>query len=602
MNRIAQLEKEIRRHNDLYWKKQTLEISDIDYDNLVRELASLDPDNPLLTEIHSPISVKGLKVKHVQPMLSLDKVYSVKELIAWCEKVARNEEEQFLIQYKFDGCSAEYFQGTLSTRGDGLLGENITDKIPLIYFIDNDTQYQRGEIVLSKSTFEQYKDKLKKKDGTPYSNSRNACAGLLNRDDNENIPKAIMAFVPFDYVSEQHSLKKIRALDIDYITEKAKANNFPTDGLVVKLADEEYKKSLGATSHHARGELALKFANDSAETILKGVTWSSGKEVITPIGNVETVEIGGVNISNVSLHNMQFIKDKDIHIGDTLVVERAGDVIPHVVEVIPGDSRVEVTIKKCPECGSDVYYDEPNIKCSNYDCSGNNLNKLYDAVRRIGIERLGKPTLKEMMTVLDVQDLTDIILLNKDDLLKLDRFGDKKADNLLKEISVVYDGVYEWQILSALNIPGIGTTLSKMLCEKIPLSSLIHLCSFEKRNRVVNTLCALEQIEFERANELINGINDNLFYLERLMNMLPIKHDGKEESFNLQRVCFTGKFPEKKSYYYEKLKGKYEIVEKVDKNTDILVVADPSVGSNKQKKAEKMGIKIMGIDEIMGVL
>lgn len=597
MTRIEELEGEIQHHDRKYWEEGSPEISDIDYDKLIRELTKLDPENLLLTKFHSEkVSTTG-KVKHLQPMLSLNKVYTKEELISWCEKVARNEDEEFLLQYKFDGCSAEYTMNVLSTRGDGLIGENITDKVPLIYFINKDPKYQRGEILLAKTEFEEYKDSFKKRDGTPYSNPRNACAGLLNRNDNKGISQKILTFVPFDYVSEQYALKQIRNLDIGLVINRAKDFLFPTDGLVIKLADEEYKKSLGATSHHARGEMAFKFANDTAETMLRGVTWSSGKSVITPIGNVDPVEIGGVNVSNVSFHNQKFIKDMDIHLGDTLVIERAGDVIPHVIEVIPGRIRSEIIICTCPECGSNVKYEEPNMKCTNSNCIGSNLNKLYDSVRRIGIERLGKPTLREMISVLDVENLIDIFNIQYSLLLQLPRFGNQRADNLYAEIQKVKEGgVYEWQILAAMNIPGIGRTLSKTLCEKFGLNSLMDLC---QENRVIQILCDIDGIEIKRAEDIRDGILLNIAYIINLLDTLPIKYNSIEENSTLQKVCFSGKFPEKKTFYYEKLNGKYDIIDKVNKDTDILVVADTSKGSSKQKKAEKMGIKIMSVDEIM---
>ena len=422
MTEIMQLEEEIRYHNKLYWEKNQPEISDIEYDTLTRELTKLNPTNSLLTVIHSPISTKGLKVKHKVKMLSLNKVYTIPELLTWCAKVSRGPHEQFLIQIKYDGCSANFTNGVLATRGDGEIGENITDKLPLIEMGVRKRDV-RGEIIFRKSVFEKYKTILKKRDGTPYSNARNACAGMLNKDDLP-VKEAILELIPFGMETTKGSLTDLKVFDFDSYIKEVEELDYPADGLVIKLADLDYKESLGYTSHHSRGEIALKFANESATTQLLDVTWSMGKEVITPIGNVQPVEISGVIVSNVSLHNMKFIMDMGIRIGDTLTIERAGDVIPHVINVTPASTpQINITISICPECNGLVAYAEPNIYCVNPHCKGKKVNRLYDSITRIGIDRIGKPTIKNMVDILEVDNLIDIFQLTKESLLRLPKFG-----------------------------------------------------------------------------------------------------------------------------------------------------------------------------------
>jgi DNA ligase (NAD+) len=596
--RIEWLEKEIGKHDESYWGNTSPEISDIHYDNLTRELTKLDPTNPLLTKVHTPISTKGLKVQHKIPMRSLAKVYTIEELLKWCNKVARNQEELFKIEIKYDGCSADFTNGVLATRGDGKIGEDITDKIPLIKI--NGTGDIRGEIVFRKSMFEKFKHALKKKDGSEYSNGRNACAGILNKDD-LIVKNKILELVPFNMETTNISLKKIPEMNFQEYIKQVQELDFPADGLVISLADKEYGNALGFTSHHPKGKIALKFANDTAETKLLGVTWSCGKEVITPIGNVEPVEIGGVTVSNVSLHNWDFIAEHSIHIGDTLTIERAGDVIPHVIscaweEEVDKEPKA-IEIDECPECGSLVKYKKPNIYCTNDNCKGKKVNKLYDAITRIGIDRIGKPTIKNMVNILEVDNLIDILQLTKESLLRLPKFGDKKASNTLNEIHKVNnDGVYEWQVLAAINIPGIGRTLSKTLCKEFGLNALMDLCL---RPNGKNKLMALEGIEEKRATDIVNGVKGNIHYLSCLRDILYLKFDRVDEEFDLPTVCLTGKFPEQKSYYYEKLKGRYEIVKSVTKSLDILVVADPLSKSSKCKKAKKLGIKIESVEEIL---
>jgi len=593
-NKVRLLEEEIKYHDKLYWEKNQPKISDVHYDNLIQRLTELDPKNPLLNKIHPSTQISSGKVQHKIPMLSLNKVYTKEDLIKWCEKIARDEQELFLIEYKFDGISADFTNGILSTRGDGNTGEDITDKLPLIN--KNNGNY-RGEIIFYKSFFEENKQILKKKDGEFYSNARNACAGILNRDDLIT-DKQLLTFIPFNHVSQMESMKDLRDLDFEILKETAKTSMYPTDGLVIKLADEKYKKSLGSTSHHARGEIALKFANNTVETKLLDVIWSCGKEVITPVGKVDPVEIGGVTISNISLHNALFIQDNDICIGDTITIERAGDVIPHFVSRIHNEDLKFIEIFECPECGAATKYEEPNIKCTNPECSGALLNRFYSSVQHIGIDRLGKPTLRDIMNDLGVEDLRGLFSLKVKDFMILPRFAERKSENLYDEIQkVLREGVYERQILASVNIPGIGKTLSTVLCERFGLMPLIDMCVYP--TDIISVLCEIDGIEEKRANDIYHGIVDNHIYITDLWNMLPLKKYAAVENIELPTICLSGKFPEKKAFYYVELIGKYEVVEKVTKDLDILVVADTSKNSGKQQKAKKLNIEILSIDDLI---
>jgi len=607
---VEQLREEIKKHDNLYWKEQNPIISDPDYDRLVRRLQELEPDDSLVSEFKEEEVTSSGKIEHENPMLSLDKVYTSEEVLKWCRKVARTVNECFLLQIKYDGCSAELDNDILSTRGDGHIGEDISDKIPHIRILTGPDFIPaigfegkiRGELVLQKSVFLQYKDILKRKSGEPYKNSRNACAGILNTDDFVSpVKEPFLTFVPFDNYTMYKTLKQMEDFILsgewDKFVKDSENLDYPADGLVIKLEDQSYCKELGMTKHHRKSELAFKFANPSAKTVLKGVTLSCGKGCVTPIGNVEPVELGGVTVSNVNLHNWKNILDMGIFIGDTLIVERAGDVIPYVVGVIPAQHRVAIEMDYCPVCHGPLTYEEPVKVCKNPECGGSNLRKLSDSVVRIGIERLGRPTLKDMMKIIGVVNLIDIFHLTEDDLLRLPRFGKRKAQNLLEEIDKVKkNGVYEWQILSAMNIPGIGSTLSEKILEVYNLRDLIFLCRTEP---AISELTSLDGIEVERASILVDGVLDNKGYLLKLLSILPIKEPKKKDS-KVVKICFSGKFPDKKKVYYQMLEGKnFEIMEKVDKTLDILVVADSTKNSGKQQKAEKLGIKVLELDSLL---
>lgn len=600
------LENEIKKHNKLYWIEGNPEISDPDYDKLVEELREIDPTNPLIYEIHSPKVSSTGKVKHIFPMLSLNKVYTKEDLIKWCEKVARNKDEEFLFQLKYDGCSAELSNKILSTKGneeDGMYGENITNKLPII-MIDLPSQskrvygpnfegYVRGEILIMKQTFENIKNTK-----SNYKTPRNMCAGILNRDTIDISLGAILTLVDFNLFSLIYSLEEIKtALNFDHLINKFKNSKYPADGIVVKLKDQEYGKSLGVTSHHSKSEMALKFANPTGETILTGVEFSSGKNKLTPIGKVEPIEISGVIISNVNLHNYKYILDKEIYIGDTIIVERAGDVIPDIQSSNPteGIPRISICLKKCPDCNHDIKYIEPELVCTNENCPGKHLAQLIDSIRRIGIERLGEPTLKKIINNFKIINLLDIFKLTKNDILQLDGFASTSASNLINEINLVKEnGVFEWQILSCLNLNGIGTTLSRDLLKNRSLNELMEMN--------YNDFIEIDGIGPERSKILVDGLKWNLHYISELLKILPIK---KEKSINnLTGVIFalTGKMPLERKEITKLIEDEGGEVKGISKNTNYLICDNLDSKSTKMKKAFEYGITIITFDQLMKML
>ena len=591
-----QIENEIKTHDHAYWVLNKPLINDPDYDKIVNRLLKIEPDNEYLKKVRTQKVDSSGKVTHLVKMLSLDKAYTYEEIIKWCKKVARSSAEVFRIMPKLDGVSGQLMKGVLATRGDGEVGEDITDKLAFMNILKKHKNDDvRGEILFTKSKFQQIKGSITRKSGENYKNERNAVGGILSRDDME--PTKILTFVDFEYTYKDLTLDQLETIGEvcwEGLIIATKEMNFPTDGIVVRVLDVDYAESLGATRHHSKSSIAFKFENLFEWSILREVEFSTGKHCITPVGKIDPVEISGALIASPSLHNWLNILDRDLHIGDHVKVERAGDVIPYISDSKPGEDRTPIKIPDCPICGSTIIYNRPELECSNIDCPGKLLNKLSDAVIRIGIDRLGKPTIQKMMDTLGVENLVDIFNVSVDDLMKLDRFGDTSAHNLFYEIGkVLNSGVYEWQLLAALNIPGIGRSLSKdLLADR----NLLHLSGMN-----ITELTNLPNIGEERGLAIIEGIFENYKLLHDLGQILPIKKpEVKVEG--LVKVCFTGRFPEKKFVYYDLLKekGGYEIMEKVNKETQVLVVADPSKESNKMKAAKKKGIQIMGIDELFG--
>lgn len=594
MSRKEWLEKEIERHDYLYWVKHDPKISDIEYDTMVRELKNIDPNSSVLFRIHTPV-IDGEKIKHRIPMLSLDKVYTTTDLIKWANKVKRSDEEVYLIQNKYDGWSVEKMHNILSTRGNGFEGDNISNKLVYVKSINNtivDNLYIHGELIMLKSDFEKYRTIILRKNGEQYKTPRTILSGLLTDDNVRDDIGRVLTLMPFDLFQIKTTYKELMDINWDILIKERKEANYPIDGLVLKLEDETYGRSLGSTSHHVKSAMALKFTNPTGETILRDVIWSVGKTKLTPIAIVDPVEIGGVTVDGPNLHNYKYILDKDIHIGDTLILERCGDIIPDVKEVIPGKNRIKITISRCPACEHLLTFNDTDLVCTNLDCKGKKIRKLLDSIIRIGIDGVGEPTVKKLVDN-DFYTLIDIFNITKDDILKLERFGDTSSTNLLEEINrVINRGVYEWQILSSLNLPLVGERLSKSILE--------HMSLDELRHKQIHELQLIKRVGFNLAHTIYTGLLDNSDYLDNLLQILPIINDKQDQSKTKGGICFTGKMPKVRSYY-EKLASENGFcpVDKVTKSLSVLVCADVNDVKGKIVKAKKYGVKIISIETFL---
>ncbi len=589
-----QLARLIHYHDTQYWKKGEPIIPDFRYDELHRALKQLNPEHPLLHKVHTAAVAATGTVKHEKPMLSLNKAYSLQDVIEWAEKNGRDN-ELLLIQPKYDGISANYDGITLATRGDGVNGENISDKLPLIEletigyrgFPDRPV---RGEIVIRDDDFRDIYSHITKKGGGQYKNSRNAVAGIMGLKDISDIlgQGAKLTLVDYNLVCYEVNLNELETKWPEILAE-IEALPYPMDGIVIKIADEAYSESLGNTAHHPRGQIAFKFTNIRRESKLLEVDWSFGKNCLTPVAKIEPVDVGGITIRHATLHNVQNIIDRDIHIGDTVIVERAGDVIPYIVESRPGAERRSCLIELCPCCESELVRRGPEICCINPDCTETLVQRLLGAVKNIGIERLGEPNIRRMMQVLEVHSLKDIFNLTYDDILKLEGFKDKSAENLLNEIAAARTPT-DYQILAALNIPGIGPNVAKMLLTEYTIDEL--------RSLNEEQLAGVNGIGPERATAIRTTLAEQSEYLDELIACVKVKQTKGGAIQTAPTVCFTGKMPEKRSYYEDLARERgYEPASSVTKELSLLVAADPSASGGKLKKAAGLGVKVVSLDE-----
>lgn len=588
----------IEYHNRKYWAEGEPEISDDEYDNLVRALTALEPDHPLLVQVQAPIVAGTGKVVHRKPMLSLDKAYSLEEVISWAKKYARSPQEALIVQPKYDGISALWSEGILATRGDGETGENISDKVELIELettdlvtpLKNHPAPIRGEIVIRDDDFKTLYATIRNKNGRTYKNSRNAVAGIMGLKD---IREMLLQHAKLSLIDYRLHTWKTRldtlADDWQYILEQAETLPYPMDGLVIKIADDSYSESLGNTTHHPRGQIAFKFSGVRQETKLINVEWSFGKNCLTPVAEVEPVEIGGTTIRHATLHNLQNVLDKDLCIGDSIVIERAGDVIPYIVSSTPGTERRSCIITHCPGCGAELVRDLPELRCVNPECLETKLQNLTAAVKNIGIERLGEPNIRKMMLSLGVRELSDIFKLTKSQILSMEGFQNLSADNLLREISNAKI-VPDWQLLASLNIKGIGPNIAKGILREYTLSEL--------QEKTVDELSRIEGIGPERANALYREMREQKDILAELLRCVTVTETKSIGGTAKPTICFTGKMPEKRSFYEDLAREHgYEPADSVNSDLSVLVCVDVNDNSSKLKKARKNNIRIVQLDD-----
>ncbi len=588
-----QLVQQINLHNSLYWEKGTPQISDIEYDSLIRQLFEINPKHSLIHKIYTPTISSSNKIKHLKPMLSLDKAYSIEAVIKWAEKHIRTEDELLLIQPKYDGISANYANGVLTTRGDGEFGEDVTDKLPLIELesegytgiLNRDV---RGEIIIRDDDFKTKYNTITRKNGQLYKNSRNAVAGIIGlKTINLMLEQnAKVTLIDYDYISYTVKFANL-AEKWDAISAEIETLPYPMDGIVIKLKDTQYKNSLGNTAHHPRGEIAYKFSGVRKTTKLVNVEWSFGKNCLTPVAELEPIELGGVTIKHATLHNLQNIKDKDIYVGDTVTVERAGDVIPYIINSIPGKDRKNIIITLCPSCGNTLQEKGPELCCFNDNCFERVLQRLMASIKSIGIERLGEPNIRKMMKDLSVKNLKDIFDLSFDDIMSLEGYKSKSANNLYGEIQKRRK-MSDFQLLASLNINGVGANVAKVILEQYSISEL--------RDLSVEELSEINGIGPERAKAIVQELISQSELLDNLLNSIDLIISKNNQS-NQKTICFTGKMPEKRSFYENIAnENNYEAVGKVTQNLDILVAVDINGNSSKITKAKKANITVMSLD------
>jgi DNA ligase (NAD+) len=621
MNRIKELEDLIKYHKAKYYQGHP-EISDLEYDKLESELKNSDPKNQVLNIVGS--SPKGSrKVPHDTKMLSLNKTYKYEDLVNW------KGEHEVVSTYKIDGvsCSLIFENGSLvlaKTRGDGSVGENITDKtlwmknIPTT--VTRKTRFEvRGEIYCEEADFFHLSEEMEGLGLERPTSQRNIVAGLIGRKENIELCRYIQ-FRAFDIIedgfeltTEMEKIKTLKGLgfypeemilhknekDIGDRLKEAQLfmseGEYQIDGLVFSYNKLSLHEELGSTSHHPRFKLAFKFQGEAKNTEIKEIVWQVSRNgILTPIAEVNSVELSGAKISRVTLHNYGMVKQYNLKKGDIIQIIRSGEVIPKFMEVITSRPGTIDFPDTCPSCGRSLREDDIRLRCDNSNCPAQIKESILNFIQKIGIDDLSSKRLDELLKVNLVKEIPDLYKLSRNDLMTLEKVKDKLADKLLKGISQSKE-VDLITFLSALGIQ--GGAYNK--CEKV-----VHAGhnSLEKVMKLtVEGLMDIEGFAEKSANEFYKSLLSKkkmVFELEELgfvFNNVEIK----DSPISKKKICITGTLSRKRSEIEKAIRDHGGIiVGSVSKNTDLLLTNETDGSSSKFKKATTLGIATMTEDSL----
>ena len=624
MSRITALHDLILKHKALYYQGRP-EINDAEFDQLELELKKLDPENSALL-IVGTVSSSSEKVKHERKMLSLEKTYLLEDLLSW------KGEEEVISTMKLDGvsCSLVYDNGKLNiakTRGDGSFGENITSKvlwinsIPTLINLKNKIEI-RGELFCDEESFFHLSTEMVSIGLDKPTSQRNIVAGLMGRKENLELCRYIK-FMAFDYISderlvkEEEKFKKLKAFgfpipevgihkDLNSIKETIETarvfmseGDYQIDGLVFTYNKMSLHEEMGETSHHPRYKMAFKFQGESKTTILKEINWSVSRNgILTPVGEVEPVELSGAMISRVTLHNYGMVLQFNLKSGDEIEIIRSGEVIPKFLSVVKSSDSAFKIPSVCPSCGENIEIVDIRIYCRNNNCSGKNKEVILNFIQKIGIEDLSGKRLEELMNAKLVKTIGDIYRLTAEDLMKVDKIKDKLSTKVIESIekSKRSDLIV---FLAALGLS--GGAYSK--CEKVVRAGFDSISKIKKMT--LEDLMSIESFAEKSATDFLSSLAEKIPLIDELIDwgFKFSVEETRETKITGQKICITGALAEKRNVIEDLIRaGGGIVVSSVSKNTDLLVTNETDPSSSKFKKALELKIKIISEAELMRLL
>lgn len=656
------LRREIRHNEYLYYVLDAPEITDAEYDRMMVRLRELEARYPDSIPADSPTQRVGgrassqfTEVRHLEPLLSLGNVFSAEELRAFDERVRSGlpagSKVEYVMEPKIDGlaCSLIYENGKLvraATRGDGVVGENVTANVRTIRSIPLTLKVPegeavpelldvRGEVYMPRQAFMRLNEQRAERGESEFANPRNAAAGSLRQLDPQVTASRSLSFFAYYLVGEgaqpKHSeslallahygfkvsenYKVVENIDeaIKYIgdfNELRQGLSYDTDGAVIKVNDVYQQRILGATGKDPRWATAYKYPPEQAETTLEDIDWRVGRTgVLTPTAVLTPVKLSGSVISRATLHNEDFIRAKDIRIGDRVIINKAGEIIPEVLRVVSekrtGDEKEVEIPSVCPECGWRVERqgEEAAIRCTNPHCPALGREGLIHFVSRdaMNIDGCGPSVINALLDAGLVRDAADLYSLRKEDLLKLERMGEKSADNLLTAFAESKKNELD-KLLFALGIRHVGAKVARILATEFGSMEKLQQAQPEE-------LAQIRDIGDKIAESAVTWLNvpANIDLVERLaaagltMTFTP-PASQEDNPFFGKTLVFTGTMPtlgraEAKTMAQDvgaKVSGS------VSKKTDY-VIAGAEAGS-KLEKAQQLGVTVIDEAEFLRML
>ena len=659
--RILELRRELHEHNHRYYVLNSPVISDFEFDALLRELQELEEANPDMFDPNSPtlrvgsdITKEFKQVTHKYPMLSLGNTYSKGEVSEFYDRVKRSLNEDFEIccELKFDGTSISltYVDGKLEravTRGDGEKGDDVTANVktirsvPLVLSGSNyPAEFEiRGEVLMPWGVFERLNEERAANGEQLFANPRNAASGTLKLQDSSVVAKRGLDAYLYFMLGEQlpaeghyenlqcaaewgfkvsSYTRKCKTLDevfdfIDTMDVERKNLPFATDGIVLKVNSLRQQKNLGYTAKSPRWAIAYKFQAERALTRLNEVSYQVGRTgVVTPVANLDPVQLSGTVVKRASLHNADIIDKFDLYIGDMVYVEKGGEIIPKITGV-DIDARFMLGekvnfIAKCPECGTPLVRNEGEAAhyCPNdLSCPPQIKGKIEHFVTRdaMNIDSIGPETIELLYNYGLVKNIADLYTLNSVDLMFLPRMGMKSAENIVAGIRLSLQVPFE-RVLFALGIRFVGATVAKRLARAFKNIDNLMNASFEELiavdeigERIATTVTQFFANEGNR--ELISRLKEYGLCFEVSEEETQMHSD----ILNGQSIVISGVFAHHSRDEYKEIieKNGGKNVGSISKSTSF-ILAGENMGPSKLEKAQKLGIRIVGEDDFLAMI
>lgn len=654
---ITQLRDELRQHNYNYYVLDNPTISDYDFDIKLKELQALEAAHPEFYDANSPtLRVGGEVTKnfktvvHAHRMYSLDNSYSLEDLKDWETRIKKlvDGDVQYTCELKYDGASINltYKNGTLVqavTRGDGVQGDDVTanvktiNSVPLQLKPPFPEQFEiRGEIVLPFEGFNKMNEERIANGEEPYRNPRNTASGSLKLQDSAEVAKRPLDCLlyglvgsNFNFTTQFESLERARQMGFKAPKESKLCNTidevfefinhwdqarhelpYETDGVVVKVNSLYQQEELGFTAKAPRWAIAYKFKAEQVSTVLNEITYQVGRTgAITPVANLEPVELAGTIVKRASLHNADQIEKLDIRVGDTVYVEKGGEIIPKIIAVNleerPADSKPTEYVTNCPECNTPLERIEGEAKhyCPNYNgCKPQIIGRIQHYISRkaMDIEGLGGETVALLVNAGLINNFADLYELTKEDILPLERMAEKSADNLIAGIEASKQIPFE-RVLFAIGIRFVGETVAKKLAKHYKSIDALQNASIEELINVdeIGTKIAESVVDFfsnEENQKIISRLKSYGVQLEISAEKLANQTNKLEGNiFVVSGVFYQVSRTELKKLI-EDNGGK--VSSSISSKTNYVVAGD-KMGPSKKEKAEKIGVEIISEEDFL---